>query len=333
VIGETGRIERNPCLLATAPGKVECSERELPALGSGQVRIKVDVSMVSTGTELHHIQETHTKKSTFPRSTGYISVGRVVGMAPDVKYATMSQRLLVQQSHFSHHNATAESVKPIPDGVESIDAAAAILLGIALRGIRGGQVRLGDSVVVFGLGVIGQYAVHLAKTAGAHPVIAVDPVAKRREVAKQMGADVVIDPLKQDALAEIKKATVNGEGARVSIDASGTPRVIATLPDVTAEFGRVVVLGGVHGLVPFDLYTRFQKSNLTMVGCGSPYPTDYPYDDARNIRALLDMMNAKIIRPRPVVSHFVPWRQGPEMYRLLMEEKDKAVGVAFDWRE
>src|SRR2546423_207619 len=118
MIGETGRIERNPCLLATAPSKVECSERELPALGPGEVRIKVEVSMVSTGTELHHIQETHTKKAKFPCSTGYISVGRVVGMAPDVKYAAMGQRLLVQQSHFAHHNANAESVKPIPDGVE-----------------------------------------------------------------------------------------------------------------------------------------------------------------------------------------------------------------------
>ena len=331
--GETGRIEKTPCLLATAPNKVECRERVTEALGAGQVRIKVELTMVSTGTELHHIQQTHTKKMAYPFSTGYISVGRVVGAAPDAVNATMGQRVLVQHGHAAYHNVAAATLKPIPEGVESVDAAAAILLGIAIRGIRGGQVHIGDSVAVFGLGVIGQYAVHLAKIAGAYPVIAVDPVARRREVAKQMGADVVLDPLSQDAPAEIRKQTMNGEGARVAIDASGTPRVIATLPDVTAPFGRVVVLGGVHGLVPFDLYTRFQKSNLTMVGCGSPYPSDYPYDnDDRNILALLDMMNAKMVRPRPVVSHFVPWREAPEMYRMLIEEKDKAIGVAFDWR-
>ena len=329
--GETGRIAKNPCVLAMAPSTVACSERELAELAPGQVRIQVEVSMVSTGTELHHIQETHTKKSSFPRSTGYISVGRAVGFSSDVKNVVLGQRFLVQQSHFAYHNADAARLHAVPENVESVDACAALLLSIALRGVRAGEVRFGDSVAVFGLGVIGQYAVHLSKLSGAYPVIAVDPVARRRDVAKLVGADVVIDPINQDAGAEIRNATLNGEGARVSIDASGTPRVIATLPDHTAEFGKVVVLGGVHGLVPFDLYTRFQKSNLTMVGCGSSYPTDYPFNEDRNIRALLDMMSAKIVRPRPVVSHFVPWTQAPEMYRLLMEEKDKAIGVAFDW--
>ena len=330
MVGETGRIERNSCLMATARGKVECCERALDALTPEQIRVRVDVSMVSTGTELHHIQQTHTKASTFPRSTGYISVGRIVGMGTNVSGAALGQRVLVQQGHFAFHNALLKDVKAVPDGVESVDAAAAILLGISLRGIRAGQVRLGDSVAVFGLGVIGQFAVHLAKISGAYPVIAIDPVAKRRDVALQLGADLALDPLQAELPAKVRAAT-NGEGVRIAIDASGTPRVIASLPDVTADFGKVVVLGGVHGLVEFDLYTRFQKSNLTMVGCGSPYPTDYPFDEKRNETTLLQMMKAGIVRPRPVVTHFVPWRQGPEMYRMLMEEKDKAIGVAFDW--
>jgi threonine dehydrogenase-like Zn-dependent dehydrogenase len=115
------------------------------------------------------------------------------------------------------------------------------------------------------------------------------------------------------------------------MDASATPKVIATLPDVAAEFGRLVVLGGVHGLVPLDLYTRFQKSNLTMVGCGSAYPTDYPFTGDRNEQVLLQMIRAGIVRPRAAITHFVPWRQGPEMYRMLIEEKEKAIGVVFDW--
>ena len=328
--GETGALERNACLLATAQSKVGCSERPLEALPSDKIRVKVEVSMVSTGTELHHIQQTHTKSSSFPRSTGYISVGRIVGIGSSVTNATLGQRVLVQQGHFAFHNADPKQVKAVPEGVSPEDACAAILLGISLRGIRGGQVRLGDSVGVFGLGVIGQFAVHLAKISGAYPVIAVDPNAKRRDIAAKMGADVTLDPL-QPGFAAAYRAATSGEGTRVSIDASGTPRVIASLPDVTAEYGRVVVLGGVHGLVEFDLYTRFQKSNLTMVGCGSAYPTDFPHDAERNETTLLQMMKAGIVRPRPVLTHFVPWREGPEMYRLLMEEKDKAIGVAFDW--
>jgi len=329
--GETGRIERNPCLLAIEMGKVGCSERVLEALRDDQVRVKVEVSLVSTGTELHHIMGTHTKPFTYPGSTGYISVGRIEGFGSKVENWKLGERVLVQQSHFARHNANPNQMLRVPEGVDPVDAATAILLGISLRGVRGGQVRLGDSVLVVGLGVIGQYAVHLAKVAGAHPVIAVDLVAKRREIARELGADVALDPKSCDVKAEVLKAT-HGEGAFVTMDASGTPKVIATLPDYTAAFGRVVVLGGVHGSVPFDLYTRFQKSNLTMVGCGSHYPGDYPFDKPqRNEAVLLQMIASGQVRPRPAITHVVPWREGPEMYRMLIEEKEKVVGVAFRW--
>lgn len=328
--GETGAIAENPCLLAVEKGKVGVSARPLEALGEAQLRVKVEYSMVSPGTELHHIMGTHTKPFTYPGATGYISVGRVTGIGSKANGFKLGDRLLLQQNHRAYHNAEAERVKAVPEGVDPVDACSTILLGISLRGVRGGKIRLGDSVAVVGLGVIGLYAVHLAKVAGAYPVIAADPVALRRDAAKKLGADVVLDPLACDAKAEVLRLT-RGEGARVSIDASGTPKVIATLPDLTAAYGRVVVLGGVHGAVPFDLYTRFQKSNLTMVGCGSAYPEDFPFDADRNELALLQMIAAGMVRPSPAISHVVPWRQGPEIYRMMIEEKDKIIGAAFDW--
>ncbi|MBI3830097.1 MAG: zinc-binding alcohol dehydrogenase [Planctomycetes bacterium] len=328
--GETGPIAENPCLLAVEKGKVGVSARPLEALGESQVRVKVEYSMVSPGTELHHILGTHTKPFTYPGATGYISVGRIVGMGTKAAGFKLGERVLLQQNHRAFHNADTARAKAVPEGVDPVDACATILLGISLRGVRGGKIRIGDSVAVVGLGVIGLYAVHLAKVAGAYPVIGADPVAVRRDAAKRLGADVVLDPLACDTKAEVHRLT-HGEGARVSIDASGTPKVIATLPDLTAAYGRVVVLGGVHGSVPFDLYTRFQKSNLTMVGCGSAYPEDYPFDGERNEFALLQMIAAGMVRPRPAITHVVPWREGPEIYRMLIEEKDKIIGAAFDW--
>lgn len=328
--GATGRIEASPCLLAMAQGSVGVSERPVEALRDDQVRVKVECSMVSPGTELHHIQGTHTKASTFPRATGYIAVGRIEGIGGKAEGWQIGERVLTPIGHHARMNLDPKRIKKVPETLDPVDACAAILLGISLRGIRGGKVRIGDSVVVVGLGAIGLYALHLAKVAGAYPVIAVDPVGMRRDVAKAMGADIALDPFSCSVKDEIFKAT-GGEGARVSIDASGTPKVIATLPDLTAEYGRLVVLGGVHGSVPFDLYTRFQKSNLTMVGCGSAYPEDFPFDAERNETALLQMTAAGMVRPRPAITHVVPWRQGPEIYRLMIEEKDKIIGAAFDW--
>lgn len=65
--------------------------------------------------------------------------------------------------------------------------------------MRDGHVRIGDAVAVFGMGAIGLMAVQLAKLAGAHPVIAVDPLPLRRKVALECGADLVLDPSSEDA--------------------------------------------------------------------------------------------------------------------------------------
>jgi threonine dehydrogenase-like Zn-dependent dehydrogenase len=326
----TAAIPEVPCLLATGRGRVEATAAPLPALGDDEVRVRTEVTMVSPGTELHWIDETHTKPTPFPMSTGYIAVGTIIGVGASVRDRRLGQRVLLLRGHAACHNECASAAIPVPDGVEPVDAAATILLGIAIRGVRAGQVRLGDSVAVFGLGPIGLFATHLAKVSGGHPVIGVDPIAKRRAVARSLGVDIVLDPAVDDVAAAIAGAT-GGDRARIVIEATGTPGVIASLPEMTATCGRIVVLGGVHGAVPLDLYTRFQKSNLTLVGCGTAFPTDYPYDEQRNSTAILGMIADGMVRPRPALTHLVSWREAPAMYTLLRERKEEALVAAFDW--
>ena len=330
--GETGPMEKVACLMATGKNRVECAERPIEALKTGQVRVRTEISLVSPGTELHHIMGTHTKPSVYPRATGYASVGRIVGIGEAVEGLGIGLRVLAGAGHLAYSNCDAAGLLAVPDDVDPVDAAATVLLAISLRGVRGAGIRFGDSVAVFGLGMIGTYAVHLARLSGAFPVIGVDPVPLRREVAASLGATLTVNPAAVDSRKAILDAT-GGEGARATIDATGTTRVISSLPDVTAEFGRIVVLGGIHGPVQMDLYSRFQKGNLTMIGCGSAYPADYPFTDARNKAVLLAMIAAGIVRPRPAITHVLPWRRGPEGYRMLIEEKDKVVGMAFDWTD
>ncbi len=206
-------------------------------------------------------------------------------------------------------------------------------MGISLRGVRGGKVTLGKSAAVFGLGVIGQYAVHLSKLAGGYPVIGIDPSELRRSIARRMGADLVLDPFRDDVTAALRQAT-NGQGVQAAIECTATPRVVASLPALTAYEGILVILGGIHGKVEMDLYTHVQKSNQTIVGCGFAYHADYPFDsDDANHAAILNMMQGGMIRPEPVVTNRVAYTEGPGMYRMLIEEKDKAVGVQFTWAD
>ena len=320
-----------PCLQATALNTVEIKQRELGELPPGHCRVKTELSMVSTGTELHTIQGTHTQHRPFPRSTGYIALGHIVGIGEGVEGLALGQRVLSPFAHLALIDVPAGRLKGVPEGIPSTDAVCTVLLGISIRGVRAAKVQLGDSVAVFGAGVIGAFATHLAKLSGGCPVIAVDPVAARREVARKMGADVVIDPASEGARERIMEIT-GGVGVRAAIEATATTRVIGSLPALTARQGRIIVLGGIHGKVELDLYTFFQKSDQRMIGCGAAHSDDFPYcDDEANRDAILRMMQAGMIRPGPVVTHRVPYTQGPQMYRMLIEEKDKAIGVQFDW--
>lgn len=320
-----------PCLMCTAKNQVEVKQRKLEQLAPGNVRMRTEYSMVSTGTELHRIMDTHTVHRGYPIMTGYLAIGTVVGVGEGVTKAKLGDRALFNFAHYAMIDAPEAQLTPVPAALASTDAICAPLMGISLRGVRAAAIALGDSVAVFGQGIIGLFATHLAKLSGACPVIAVDLVEARRRVARQMGADVTLDPASEDVPKRILELT--GKGVSAAIDASASTRVMPTLAGLVRDEGRVIVLGGVHGKVEMDLYSHFQKNNLTMVGCGSAFHSDYPYDETGNVAALMKMMHSGMVKPAPAITHCVDYRQGPEVFRMLIEEKDKAIGVQFDWRQ
>lgn len=92
------------------------------------------------------------------------------------------------------------------------------------------QIRPGDSIIVSGVGPVGLGAVLGAHAAGATRIVAVDALASRRELARQVGATHVVDGAAEDLAAQLLKAV--GGPADAAFDASGVPAVV--LADVTA---------------------------------------------------------------------------------------------------
>jgi len=90
---------------------------------------------------------------------------------------------------------------------------------------RGGGIRPGDNVVIFGGGPIGLAAIAIMKRMGGVKVILSEPSAKRRELAKKMGADVTIDPAEGKVSEQILEYT-NGMGAKLYLEATGVPHLI-----------------------------------------------------------------------------------------------------------
>jgi len=137
---------------------------------------------------------------------------------------------------------------------EDMDWRSAVCLDpadFALAAVRDGNVRVGDAVAVFGMGAIGLMAVQVCKLSGAEPVIAVEPLEKRRAAALASGADIVIDPTTCDAGLEIKKTT-RAPGADVCIDYSGSVHAMQAAIRGVA-FGGNVVAGAFPAPYPAGL--------------------------------------------------------------------------------
>jgi S-(hydroxymethyl)glutathione dehydrogenase/alcohol dehydrogenase len=128
----------------------------------------------------------------------------------------------------------------------------AILLGCAAPTGMGAifnvlELRPGESIAVFGTGGIGLNACMGSAFAGAMPIIAVDPSAARRDLAKAFGATHVLDPSACDVLAELRKIVPGGVDA--AVEATGIPAVMEQAVTATRQQGgRAVVIGNAkHG--------------------------------------------------------------------------------------
>ncbi|MFI3201395.1 MAG: zinc-binding dehydrogenase, partial [Eubacteriales bacterium] len=117
----------------------------------------------------------------------------------------------------------------------------------------------GDKVVVIGGGMIGLLMVQLAKIKGASHVVLLEPVESKREVGLEMGADIVIDPIKQDARAELEKVGI--KRVNTVIECVGHPKTIEQAISI-AGFQSVVMMFGltkpdeVVEVKPFEIFKK-----------------------------------------------------------------------------
>lgn len=134
---------------------------------------------------------------------------------------------------------------PVPDELSDPDVAMLEPLGVAIHALDLGKARVGATVVVVGAGPIGLCAVQLARVAGAGRVVAVEPLAHRRQAAAALGADVVLDPGDPDVLALLADATA-GRGADLALEIAGTDDAVRLAVEAVRP-GRTVVLAGIPG--------------------------------------------------------------------------------------
>jgi len=161
-------------------------------------------------------------------------------------------------------------VYTVPDSVpDEIAAGANCALSQVMYGLERVDLQLGETVVVQGAGALGLYAVAVAKARGAKTVIAIDGVPERLELAREFGADEVIDitdTTEKDRVKTVRRLT-DGQGADVVVEVVGHPSAIDEGLKLLAQFGRYVEIGNINLGKTFEFDpSRFVFSNKTMVG-------------------------------------------------------------------
>ncbi len=144
-------------------------------------------------------------------------------------------------SHAQHVAVPNYSLYKLPDSVSDKQGALIEPLSVAMHGVRQGQVKLGDTVVIVGAGTIGLCALAVAKAAGAAQVFVSEPMPFRRARAAEMGA-TVLDPNDGDIVRQLRDMT-SGPGADVALDCVGTEASLNSALALSRRAGRVVLVG------------------------------------------------------------------------------------------
>jgi threonine dehydrogenase-like Zn-dependent dehydrogenase len=209
----------------------------------------------------------------------------------------------------------------IPD--EVTDEQAVLLADIASTGIGGAEsakIRVGDTVAVFAQGPIGLFATAGAKLQGAAFIIGVESDPNRQKVAQRMGADVIVDPKKQDVVAEIKRLTDGG--ADVTIEALGLQETFEGALRSLRPGGTLSSLGVYSGKLqmPYDAFAA-GLGDHTIVTTLCP-------GGKERMRRLLELVRNQRLDPLPLLTHSFPLDRINEAYRLFSERRDGVLKVA-----
>jgi bacteriochlorophyllide a dehydrogenase len=321
-------------VLFTGVNQVMVDQIIVPEPGEGEILVEVVYSSVSPGTELRCLSGKQPNALPYPYIPGYSSVGRVVAAGANTSIPVGTRVFsggtekashgIMWGGHVSHAVKLESRVIPIPDGVDLLDAVFAKLAGIAYHGVRHSRPLPGETVIVVGLGVIGQFSARLHHIAGAE-VVAFD-LSPARVVRAQ--ADGIKAFQITDSLLDTGKRILP-DGADVLVDATGAPGVLTQLTELGRTLpwdnsftpgSRLIIQGSYPGDLAFDYHAAFRKEVSISV------PRD---SQPRDLEAVLNLMARGLLRAADLVDGVTALDHAPATYRAL--QAGEQLAAVFKW--
>ncbi len=353
-------------------GKVIVEEVPAPINGANSVLVETLYSLISSGTEMsslnfskqplplkvlkyptklakglrllkeHGIVETYkivTGMLEAGVTPGYSSCGKVIKVGANIKDLKEGDLVACAGANLASHaeivSVPRNLVVKIPEGVNLEEAASATLGSIALQGVRQADLRVGESAVVIGLGLVGQITTQILLASGIK-VIGVEISQSRIKKAQENGLEFSFSPTNKNLINEINRLT-NWQGADATIITASGPEnniIINQAMALTRKKGKVVVVGDI-GLKIERLPWYEKEIDLKISSSYGPgrgdeeyekKGIDYPYayvrwTENRNMQAYLELLQGKKINFLSLIEGKYQLEQADLAYKLLNSQK------------
>jgi (R,R)-butanediol dehydrogenase/meso-butanediol dehydrogenase/diacetyl reductase/L-iditol 2-dehydrogenase len=315
-------------------GNIAMEEYPDPEMGPNQIKVKIAFCGLC-GTDPENLEgrfglvppEAYKQ----PRVLGHEASGTIAEIGKNIKGFKVGQRVAMnfrsscgacyycrnKMEHFCRRGAGASgsfaeyavypesAVYPLTDDISLEIGSLLEPVSVAVHAIDQARVSTGSSVAICGGGPIGLLCLEVALKAGAARTLVSEPIAEKRALAKKLGADVVVDPFKEN-LEEIGKKLTDGRGFNSVIDASGSVAAAKQAVNL-ADNGGTILWAAVYGkdveigVSPFLMYAKELTITSTFVS---------PYSFPRAL-ALLPKLELK-----PLITDIVPLKDIKKAFEL-----------------
>ena len=277
------------------PEVLQHVDAERPSPGEGEVLVEVKSAGVNYADTMRR-RDQYVESQDLPFTPGSEIAGTVAEVGDGVEDVNVGDRvvtLLGTGGYAEYVVAPARNLIPIPDKLDFDEAAAIPLQGLTAYHVleTSGQLKEGESVLVHAAaGGVGYLAVQIARLMGASPIIATASTQEKLDLAKNLGADVLINYTEEDWPEKVREATEN-KGADVILEMVGGDFPQKNLKCLNA-FGRMVVFGAASGdrgnLVPSEL----MKKNHVVAGFYLPNIMSRPKLFAPSLEKILGWISS-----------------------------------------
>ena len=327
------------------PKEAAIEEIEIGKPSPDQILVKTLVTLISTGTELTMLSGEFPKGSVwdqitaYPQGAGYSNCGIVEQVGQNVENLKVGERVVSSAPHAEYSLVRKDEAFKVPEGISDEEATFWALSATVLNGVRLADIRLGESIVIVGAGILGQLACQYSRLCGGFPVIAVDLSSKRLEIAKKLGATAALQSGKDDVEEGISTLT-KGRGADVVFEVTGNPKVIPWELGLVKRQGRLILLSSPRGPSTLDFHDYLNWPSRIIIGTHvSSHPafeTPFnPWTRERNTELFFDLLSAGLVNVKNLITDRYPWTEAPKVYQRLLNpvgERLQVMGVLLDFR-